>query len=855
MRGPNQWSTTQKQLIVLKVEIEEIPDEEVKDFVDRAIDNFPNLSEKYTLETNSIAAIAQIIRHIACELQSIAGMACTYSRSKPTRNKNEYFIIFSYLVQPAGKYAGEAAVAITECLLLAKPCDVSAEVKKLNALWRRYDIGPTSDYLLNEIKRREIPYRQFDFGNLMTLGYGKYQRKIRSALTDKTSALGMEMAGNKEETKAILREAGFPVPDGTIVDSEEELLGKLPVYSFPLVIKPLNGNQGRGITTNIMDEETTKYAFERARGISSDVVIEKHIYGEDYRFLLVNHKLVAVARRIPAQIKGDGFSTVQQLIDAENARSERGNTSEHVLALIKIDKVTKKILSDRGLSLNSVLPKGEKLILKETANISSGGVAVDVTEHVHPEIVFMMERVSRLFHLDICGIDVIAKSIEKPLGDGNGAIVEVNAGPGLRMHSNPQQGKSRDIAALILDMLFPPETKIRVPVVAVTGTNGKTTTVRLIAHMASTAGYIPGYCTTDGIYINHHQVFQGDCSGSLSARTVLFDPAIDFAVLECARGGIIRSGLGFDKCDISVITNITADHLGLNDVDTVEELTKVKAVVARSTLAEGFAILNADDDRVFSLYDELNCYIALYSLDAENQRVKHHIAKKGLAATINNGRIVIYNDRKIILEKLKDIPLSYNGKADFMSSNILAASLVGIISGFSKNAMRHALQSFAPSPEKTPGRLNMFDFGGFKVMLDYAHNTDGFEKIKGFLSKLGGGPKTGVVSVAGDRREEDIFRMGTIIAETFDSIIVYHPKSEREKTHEMVADILVRGIEQVRSQPDVKIIPNDLEAIDYAISQASEGALIFVCVDKVPDTIAYVKNCQEKFQQIEKIAS
>jgi cyanophycin synthetase len=840
MRGPNQWSATEKNLIVLKLQVQDPGTEVFSDFTEKALELFPDLSERFVSEQSSLVKLAHAVQFIAKELQTRSGMPCIYSRIKATSRSNEYFVIFAYEIEQAGVFAGQTAVNIVNALVSGKAYNISPDLDELARIRSKYNIGPTSNYILTEIKRRGIPFRRFDYGSLMTLGYGVRQRKIRTAVTDSTSGLGIELAGDKDETKRLLAENNVPVPRGILVFSEKELRERIGEVNFPIVIKPLDGNHGRGVTTDVNSIEKAVYAFEIAKRISEEVIVEEYVKGEDYRFLVVNYKLVAVAKRTPAYIIGDGRSTIKQLIDEENLHHERGNSHEHVLAPIKIDGTTKKILAEKELEIHSVLPKGQKLVLKDTANISAGGTAEDVTDIVHPYNVFMVERVARMFNLNICGVDIMTKAVDIPITRDVGAIIEVNAGPGLRMHSNPQKGTPRDIASPIVDMLFPDPSSFRIPVVAVTGTNGKTTTTRLIAHLAKEAGYHPGFCTTDGIYINGHELFKGDCTGSVSAQNVLFDPSIDFAVLECARGGLIRSGLGFDECDVAVVTNITEDHLGLKDIHTIEELTKIKAVVARTVKKDGYAVLNADDDRVYGIKEDLNCKIALFSLDPDSERLQQHIQQNGLAATIENGYVTLFGDGKVMIEEIRKIPLSFDGKAEFMVRNILASVLAGVAGGLDTSSIKKGLLSFIPSPELTPGRMNLFDFGHFKVMVDYAHNTDGFTQVKKFLSQIPDTPKIAVISVAGDRREIDIREVGRIVASVFDEVIIRHNKETRGVGEEDVSMMLLSGVREADPSLKASVIPNERDAIDHAIHNAKKGSFVFVCADKVPDTLHYI---------------
>lgn len=841
MRGPNYWSIEHGTIIVLKVQLDDLPANEEKSLIQKAVDIIPALSQKYHIDDAKTNSVVQLIKYLSVELQCMAEMPCTYARSKAGNNKGEYLITIEYQLEEAGLYAAKAAFNITEALYNNLPVNVEGAINELLEIRAKFKLGATTGYILDAFKKRNIPYKRFNNGSLITLGYGIKQQKIRTAVTDTTSGLGIELAGDKEETKNLLAEANIPVPRGIIVYSEAGLRERIIEVKFPVVLKPLDGNHGRGVTTNVMDMEKAIFGFEIAKKISNAVILEEYIEGDDYRFLVINFKMVAVAKRTPCYVKGNGVSTIQELIDEENRNPQRGNEEKHVLAIIKVEPVTLKILADKNLTLESVLPVGEILTIKDTANISAGGTAEDVTNSVHPENKFMVERIARMFHLNICGVDIMAKAVNVPITREVGAVIEVNAGPGIRMHSNPQNGIERDVASPIVEMLFPKPSDALIPIIAVTGTNGKTTTTRLIAHLAKHAGYKPGFCTTEGIYIDGHLTFEGDCTGYMSAHDVLFDPVIDLAVLECARGGILKSGLGFENCDISIITNISEDHLGLKDINTLEDMARVKSVVARSTYKNGYSVLNADNDLCYKIKDELDCNIALFSMKSDNPRLKEHCEKGGLAATIENGYVVVYKGKTAIqIEMLENIPVTFKGKASYMVKNVLPAVLAGIISGFSVSEIQTGLKTFLPSPLFTPGRMNLFDFTRFKVMVDYAHNMDGFFELKRFLDEIEDSPKIGIIAMAGDRKDDDIRHIGLLAATMFDKIIIKHDKDLRGRTAENISELLLEGISQINKAVPTTIISDEKEAIDYAIENAETGSFILICAGIVSETIDYV---------------
>jgi cyanophycin synthetase len=854
MRGPNYWSNYRKKLIVLTLDLKEwefFPTNKINGFSQRLETLIPSL---YTHECSEGCEggffhrvengtwLGHVVEHVALEIQCLAGMECGFGRTRSADVPGVYHVVFSYEVEAAGLYAADAAIRIVESIAKNTPYDISKDIKELKEIKAEFSPGPSTAALIKEAEKRNIPYHRFNNTSLVAFGYCKNRKFIRASVTGSTSSIGVDIASNKEETKHILSQAYLPVPKGKLIYDVDELTDAINSIEFPIVIKPLDGNHGRGITTNITSMEKAIPAYHLARSISRSVIVEKFIEGADFRFLLVNFKVVAVAKRTPAMVMGNGISTVKQLIKEVNSDPRRGNGHEQVMTKIKINELSRRIIAKQNYTLSSVLPIGEILFLKDTANMSTGGTACDVTDDVHPQTMFMMERAARLLNLDICGVDVVAQDITAPLANSNGAIVEVNACPGLRMHLNPSKGTARNVAEPIMDMLFPKGQSATVPIIAVTGTNGKTTTTRLIAHLAMQEGYRTGYITTDGIYINGHAIHYGDCSGPKSAELILSEPDLDIAVLECARGGILKSGLGFSNCDISVITNVTEDHLGLHGINDVKEMGKVKGVVARSTHSHGYTILNADDDIVYEMRNDVDCNIALFSTRSGNKRIHEHCKKGGIAAIIEKDYLVICKGEwKTRIDKIKNLPITMNGNASCMIKNLLPSVLAAVIQGFHLDSIRSGLRSFIPSPELTPGRMNIFEFDGVKLMIDYAHNTDGLIQLKNFMASVKSPNKIGVITMAGDRRDEDFWNMGKIAAQIFDEIIIKHDEDLRGRTKEEMTSLLTEGI-QSEKNIEPTVISDEKEAIDHALSTASKGSFITVLADKIFDVIEHVKN-------------
>lgn len=858
MRGPNYWSTQIKKLIVMKLDLgdwEQSPTNTIEGFGEALEQLLPSLINRKCsegVEDNILERVktgtllGHVVEHVAIELQSIAGMECGFGQTLSTNVKGIYHVVFSYSTERAGKYAAKAAFDLVESLLIGSEYNVEAAVQELQRLYNREKLGPSTFAIVNEAENRNIPYTRLNDDSLLMLGQGCNQKIIRASIASTTSSIAVDMASNKNATRNILSRSYIPVPKGLLIGDIIELEQAIKKIGFPLVTKPVNGNHGRGITTQITTLEQARNGFYDAQKISEDVIIERFISGDDYRFLVINYKLAAVAKRTPAFVTGNGTATIEELIHETNTDPNRGEGHQKVLTKITIDAATLSILDAKELKLESVLPVGEILFLKDTANLSSGGTATDVTDLVHLQNVFMAERIARLMNLDICGIDIMAEDVTIPITEKNGAVIEVNAGPGLRMHLSPTEGTARNVAEPIVNMLFPNNANGRIPVVAVSGTNGKTTVTRLIAHLAQAAGHHTGYTTTDGIYIDGTTIRFGDCSGPGGSATVLRDPLVDFAVLECARGGILRSGLGFDKCNISVVTNVTEDHLGLNDIDTIEQLARVKAVVAQSTFDSGTAILNADDDLVYQMKNTLSCTIALFSMDANNERIKKHCSEGGLAAFVEDNYFVISKGKsKTKIAAVDQVPLTFSGTCEFMVKNVLPTIIAATISEFPIETITAALQSFIPSPTLTPGRMNVFEFKNFKLMIDYVHNTDGYVQMQKFMEKVDATKKTGIISATGDRRVADIKNIGRYSAQMFDEIIIRHGDN-RGRTTEELSTMLSDGIREIDNNIKISIISNEVESVQYAIDHAQKGEFIFVSVDDIQNTLVYVQQQLDK---------
>jgi cyanophycin synthetase len=680
---------------------------------------------------------------------------------------------------------------------------------------------------------------------MIQLGYGVYQKRLQATLSDRTGVLAVELACDKEATKQMLRDSGVPVPRGTVITSLRYLQEAIDeVGGFPVVIKPVNGNHGRGISVDVRDLPSAEDAFLLAQEISREVIVEKFHRGRDHRILVVNGKVVAVAERIPAHVIGDGVSTIRELIEITNKDPRRGDGHDNVLTRIEIDRTSQTVLERQGFTLDSIPQAGQICYLKATANLSTGGIAVDRTDEIHPENVWIAERVAKIVGLDIAGIDVVTPNISLPFRQTDSVIIEVNAAPGFRMHTAPSVGIPRNVAEPVLDMLFPPGTPCRIPIISITGTNGKTTTTRLTAHIFKRTGKVVGYTTTDGIYIGEWLVEKGDTTGPRSAQVILRDPTVEIAVLETARGGIIRSGLGFDFCDVGVVLNVQADHLGSGDIETIEELANVKSVVAQAVCPSGYAVLNADEPLVAAMANKVKGQVAYFSLQEDNPIVRAHVQQGGLAAVYEHGYLsILKGDWTLRIERAVNIPLTLGGKVTFQIQNALAASLAGFCQGIRIEDIRLALTTFDSSAQKTPGRMNVFDMGRFHVLVDYAHNPAGFRAVSEFLQTWQG-EKVGVIGAPGDRRNVDITELGQLAAKMFDRIYIKEDKDLRGRAVGEVADLLLKGVQSVNPELHCVVIHDELAALSAAMDSVASGGLVAVFPEKVEAVIHLIQSRQ-----------
>jgi len=860
LRGPNYWSVRRNKLIQMKLDLgdlEDRPTHKIEGFRQRLEKLFPSLYDHRCSEgepggffkrVDEGTWMGHVIEHVALELQTLSGMDTGFGRTRGAGEHGVYYVVFSYMEEDAGVYAARASVRIAQALVDGVEYPLTEDIQQLREIREDTRLGPSTGCIVDEAVKRGIPFIRLNKQSLVQLGYGIHQKRIRATIASTTGNIAVDIACDKEETKNLLSAAEIPVPGGTVIRTAEGLKEAVDNYGYPLVIKPIDGNHGKGNTTNITTWQQALTALEAAKQYGRSVIVEKFITGFDFRVLVINYKFICAALRTPAAVTGDGEHTIQWLIDETNKDPRRGYGHEKVLTQITVDQFTQKMLDEKNYTPDTIPAKGEQVLLKPTANLSTGGTSADVTDEVHPANIFMCERIARIIGLDICGIDIMASDLRTPVTENGGAILEVNAAPGFRMHIEPSEGLARNAAEPVVDMLFPKGSAGRIPIIAVTGTNGKTTTTRLIAHIAKSAGKKVGYTTSDGVYIQNQLMMRGDCTGPVSSNFVLKDPTVDFAVLEVARGGILKAGLAFRNCEIAIVTNVAADHIGLGGIHNIEQMAKVKAVVPETVFPHGYAVLNADDDLVYAMREGLDCNVALFSMNENNPRIKEHCNKGGLAAVFENGYVsILKGNWKIRVMNVKDIPITYEGKAVHNVNNCLPAVLASyLFRDITIEDIRSALISFVPSAVQTPGRLNFYHFKNFTILADFAHNPHGLKLLGDFIGKLDYNYRIGLISGTGDRRDEDIRELGEISARHFDEIIIRCDKNLRGRTADEIINLLKEGITHVNPQLPTMVIANENEALEYIYANAKPGALYTVMCDVVSGALDKLKELKER---------
>ncbi|MNJ87818.1 Cyanophycin synthetase [compost metagenome] len=839
LRGPNLWSRhTSIEAIVSCNGIEQtilaIPG-----FEHRLRARFPEI--KFLEPAETTFSMAHVLESAAIGLQAQAGCPVTFSRTIQTVEPGIYQVVVEYTEEAVGRLAFELAQNLCRAATEDTPFDLATALASLRELDEDIRLGPSTGSIVDAAVARGIPYRRLTEGSMVQFGWGSRQQRIQAAETGFTSAIAESIAQDKEMTKVLLAAAGVPVPDGASVTTAEEAWQAARDIGAPVVIKPRDGNQGKGVAVNMKTEEEVKTAFAVAYEICSDVVVERYLPGHDYRLLVVGKQLIAAARRAPPEVLGDGVQTIRQLIDQVNLDPLRGDGHASPLTKIKVDNLTLATLAKIDYTLESVPPKGVQVVLRNNANLSTGGTATDVTDDVHPDLAARAVEAAQMIGLDICGIDLVCETVLKTLEEQGGGVVEVNAAPGLRMHIKPSFGKGRPVGEAIISTMFDEGDDGRIPVVAVAGTNGKTTTVRLIAHILQGNKYRVGMTSTDGVYIENQRIDTGDCSGPRSARNVLMHPDVDAAVFETARGGVLREGLGFDRCNVAVVTNIgVGDHLGLNFISTVEDLAVVKRVIVQNVAPNGTAVLNAADPMVANMAGSCPGSVTFFARDSSHAVLATHRAQGHRVLFLDGGAIVAAEGKFEHRIQLADIPITHNGTVGFQVENAMAAIGAAWGLGLDWNIVLDGLRTFENSASSTPGRFNIFSHKGATVIADYGHNPDAIEALTRAVEGMPAKRRMVIISGAGDRRDEDLRRQTQILGDAFDDVILYEDQCQRGRADGEVLALLRDGLSNAKRTSFTQEIQGEFLAIDTALARLEAGDLCLILVDQVEEALAHI---------------
>jgi len=787
--------------------------------------------------------LAHILEHVTLELQSLAGTEVSFGRARETSEDGVYKVAIQYHEEDLGREALQVARNLCLAAVEDRPFDVAAEVERLQELARDICLGPSTAAIVRAARNRGIPVKRLNKHSLVQFGYGNKQHRIQAAETDRTSAIAEAIAQDKQLTRTLLRQIGVPAPEGRPVTSPEDAWEAAEEIGLPVVVKPQYGNQGRGVATNLKTREQVLAAYAAARVEEETVMVESFAPGDDYRLLVIGDKVVAAARRESAHVIGDGLRSITDLIDEVNLDPRRSDGHATSLSRIRIDAVGLEVLKDQGYTPDSIPAAGVRVLIRRNGNLSTGGTATDVTDQVHPDVAAQAVDAARMIGLDIAGIDIVCCDISKPLVEQKGVIVEVNAAPGLRMHLEPSEGTPRAVGEMIVESMYPAGANGRIPVVAITGVNGKTTTTRLIAHILSITGKKVGMTCTDGIYVAGRRIEVGDCSGPLSAQTILMNPSVEAAVLETARGGILRAGLGFDRCDVAVVTNIgEGDHLGLSDIDTVEKLARVKRTIVDVVAKEGAAVLKADDPLVAEMAAHCPGSVVFFALDPDHPLLVRRRSEGGRVVFVRDGSIVLAEGPlEIPLLSLERIPLTHNGKVGFQVENTLAATAAAWHLGIPAEAIRAGLETFASSMGKSPGRFNLFDINGATVIVDYGHNTSSLQAILEVVDQFPHERRTAVYSAAGDRRNEDMIRQGELLGGAFDRVIIYEDHYLRGRALGEITQYFRQGLTTGKRVKHVAETHGWIKAIEETMKHLQPGDLVLMQADTIDESVEYIR--------------
>lgn len=832
------------------------PSSEIEGFVEKLVAALPGLKEHqcsvgrpggFVERLHEGTYLAHIFEHVTLELQNCAGDRVGYGKARATKEDGIYDCIIAFKTEAVAKRCAYLAEQLLNDLIDGKEIFVEAPIRRLRKLREEDRLGPSAEAIFRAAEKRGIPTQRIPGEDLLILGQGKYSKRIWSTVSEHTSLLAADLVGNKYLTTRMLGEFGVPVPENGIAETGEEALALFRALGKSAVVKPLDGSHGRGVTIDVASEADLKKAFSFARQYGDRVLIEEYITGRQYRLCVVNHKLAAASERIPAYVIGDGQHTVQQLVELANKNPLRGDGHDKPLTRIAIDDISLAVLAKQELAPH-IVPEAKRVVqIKETANISTGGTAVDVTALVHPDNVLLAERITKIVGLDLAGLDIIAADIAKPLTEQNGAVIEVNAAPGIRMHHHPSAGQARDVGGKIMEYLFPYGCDGRIPVIAVTGTNGKTTTTRMLGSIFRQAGYMVGMSTTEGVFLNEKCLLKGDCSGPMSAKMVLQNPDVEVAVLETARGGIVRAGLGFDRLDVGVVTNISEDHLGQDGIETLEDLAHVKSLVLEMVKVSGVAVINADDAFAPKFAARVQSNIVYFSSETNNMLVRRHLGTGGKAVFVKNDMVYLAEGAKSeAILRVQDMPVTLGGKARHNIENALVAIAATYGYGIDPRCIRRGLENFAHNL----GRLNMFSIGDLKICVDYGHNLAGYQAVLGTAKKLGARRLIGVIAAPGDRRDEFIVQLGKTAGAGFDKLYIKEDQDLRGRKSGETAALLKRGaLEAGFSEKEIATILPEERAVARALGDAAPGDLIIVFYEKygvVVEALRSFAQAQEK---------
>ena len=841
LRGPNLWSRHTAIEAVVSCESEECHLDLMPGFEARVRQLFPSMGPLRPDGRPGRISVAHVLETVALALQAQSGCPVTFSRTSQTLDQGVYLVVVEYSEESVGRLAFERACELVGAARQGGQFDLESALATLREMDEDVRLGPSTGSIVDAALARGIPYRRLTQGSLVQFGWGSKQRRIWAAEVDDTSAVAESIAQDKDLTKRLLASAGVPVPNGRPVSDEDDALVVAGEIGWPVVVKPRDGNQGKGVTVNIANEAQLRRAYKTAQEYG-EVMVERYLPGNDFRFLVVGDRLVAAARRDPPHVIGDGVHSVAELVAKVNADPRRGEGHATSLTKIRIDDIALARLATQDLKSDDVPEKGRRVILRNNANLSTGGTATDVTDDVHPEVAARAIAAAQTIGLEICGVDVLAESVHRPLEDQNGGIVEVNAAPGLRMHLSPSFGKGRKVGEAIIANLYKSADDGRVPVVAVTGTNGKTTTVRLIAHLLATSGLRVGMTNTDGVYVQGRQIDSGDCSGPKSARNVLLHPDVDAAVFETARGGILREGLGFDRCSTAVVTNIGAgDHLGLNYITTVEELAVLKRVIVLNVAPKGFAVLNAADPIVAAMASKCPGGIIFFAADPHNPVLTAHRAQGKRTICVDGDAIVLSQGSWRESLSLRDIPITRQGTIGFQVENVMAAVGAAWSQGLDWGVVRNGLASFVNDADNAPARFNVMSIHGATVIADYGHNPDAMRALVAAVSAMPANRRSVVISGAGDRRDEDIREQTAVLGDAFDEFILYQDACQRGRQDGEVLGLLREGLQRAQRVQHVQEVRGEMAAIDVALDRLQAGDLCLILVDQVEEALAHLQ--------------